>query len=204
MLESPGFCCKTAQEKGGNIWWHTIGIITKNKSKRGRHMFHLQVKQRSAPQTGEGAWSWNSSPSGQRMKYSSCLTERAKIGLLSQRLARQLKDRRYFPLWTLRTACASHEYEMVAQITINCQSSGFTTFYSGEVCFQVIKEWSSLLDYGKSKTALEIYAPLKIAAGKQLFRCSFFNMESSWATGCQALLYWVVFSFSFFFKKMNF
>lgn len=61
-------------------------------------MFHLQVKQRGAPQTGEGAQSWNSSPSGQGMKYSAHLTETAKIGLLSQRLVRQLKGRRYFPL----------------------------------------------------------------------------------------------------------
>lgn len=52
-------------------------------------------------------------------------------------LQRELKDHRYFPLWTLWTACASHEHEMVAQVTINCQSSGFTTFYSGETYFHL-------------------------------------------------------------------
>lgn len=122
MLESPGFCCKTGQEKRGNIWWHTIGIIT---------------KQRSAPQTGRGAQSRTSSPSGQGMKYSGHLTERAKSGLLLQRLVTQLKDRRYFPLWTSWTACESHEHEMMAQVTIKCQSSGFTTFYGGETYFHL-------------------------------------------------------------------
>lgn len=77
-------------------------------------------------------------PLGRGLNTRGHLTERAKIGLLSQRLVRQLKGRRYFHLWTLWTAwTASHEHEMVAQVTINCQSSGFTTFYSGEMYFHL-------------------------------------------------------------------
>lgn len=149
------------------------------------------------------------------MKYRGHLTERAKSRLLSQRLVRQLKDRRFLHKVSLCEPCEPlvchirwwHRSQSIANQVVSQRSTAERrTSTSVHIRREVIKEWSSLLDYGKCKTALEIYAPLKIAAGEQLFQCSFFNMESSWDTsalllslrkGCQALLYWGMFFFFF-------